>query len=469
MTGLTSALAAEKLLSDGIKATFGGMHRGRVFCCRCHQVCPGEEASTASREGSSEQSFLLIATASEDMSVGLWRNDCGTKAVRMLHQLKSHSEECLSVEWSPDGRTLASCGADNAVVLYAIDLENVDLVPPLVVAKLKHKDHVYRAIFAPGSLIGCEQERILVTCSGNQILFWDAGNLSAGNESEGDGDGSGRFLLSRTMDLRGPAYGGERNPDKLVDIFDVALLLEKRKVALACSDRTVRILSFTKYAVNEHVIGPMVSPVCCLKWIHRPSPSSPSGDPQPATLTFGKSPQRVSLMPPARASSSLGEAEDLVVCFGSGDLTIVDLEATIASERIVPRRQWEAHGGIIFDCLPIGGRLITCSSDATIKLWDLSKEAAMAPTAQAKPPVAPAPALLGVWQKADYPFHSVDLVLLRQQQPFFLSMCGRCPGSGEKAPEEKAGAEAELCGGAVMVAGGGQTGFLGTPWFCKFL
>ena len=93
----------------------------------------------------------------------------------------------------------------------------------------------------------------------------------------------------------------------------------------------------------------------------------------------------------------------------------------------------------------------------------------MAPSAQAKPPVAPAPALLGVWQKADYPFHSVDLVLLRQQRPFFLSMCGRCPGSGEKAPEEKAGAETELCGGAVMVAGGGQTGFLGTPWFCKFL
>ena len=128
-------------------------HKDRIFCCRCHVYFFSGEDVDQESEG-----FVLVATGSEDKTVRLWRGSLGSRKFKLLHELQAHQEECLSVEWSPDGCTLASCGADNKVVFWSIDPAQIGSVVPAITCTLRHRDHVYRAIFAPVGLAGPRQQ-----------------------------------------------------------------------------------------------------------------------------------------------------------------------------------------------------------------------------------------------------------------------------------------------------------------------
>ena len=382
-------------------------HKDRIFCCRCHVYFFSGEDVDQESEG-----FVLVATGSEDKTVRLWRGSLGSRKFKLLHELQAHQEECLSVEWSPDGCTLASCGADNKVVFWSIDPAQIGSVVPAITCTLRHRDHVYRAIFAPVGLAGLEEkvdgEDLVVTCCGNQILFWStAAAAGAGGDSgQGEGDNEGQLLFSKTLDLRGKAFGGVRNPDKLVDIFDIAVAEDR--VAAACSDGTVRVLKFSRVQVVEHVIGLFQSPVTCLRFM-------------------------------SDVTQSL-VGNDLVVCCKDGGSHLVDVERSLMAERPATRRSWWAHQESVYACTPVPGtsKLMTCSRDCAVKLWDMGLDVGEAETEE----VGSAPHLLGCFNKKDYPFHSADFAIVPTSEGGGITL-----------------------GGALLVAAGGQSGMFGTPWF----
>ncbi|HEY9296179.1 MAG TPA: WD40 repeat domain-containing protein, partial [Phormidium sp.] len=69
---------------------------------------------------------LIIASASIDRSVKLWQLD-GTE----LASLKGHKDGAISLSFSPDGKTLASGGLDNNIVLW--NLQQVGTLDKLLV------------------------------------------------------------------------------------------------------------------------------------------------------------------------------------------------------------------------------------------------------------------------------------------------------------------------------------------------
>ena len=87
-------------------------HKARIFCCRVKILPPCEQQKDGGQDNWDDR--ILVATASEDGSIRLWRG----KRFTFLHELKGHTEEVLSVAWSHKGDVLASTSADNTVSKY---------------------------------------------------------------------------------------------------------------------------------------------------------------------------------------------------------------------------------------------------------------------------------------------------------------------------------------------------------------
>jgi WD40 repeat protein len=89
----------------------------------------------------------LIASASRDKTVKLWHKDG-----RLLNTLKGHQDEVVGIAFSPDGQMIASASRDKTVKLWQ---RNGRLIDTLTA----HKGAVWKAVFSPdGQMIATASE-----------------------------------------------------------------------------------------------------------------------------------------------------------------------------------------------------------------------------------------------------------------------------------------------------------------------
>lgn len=62
-----------------------------------------------------------IASASEDNTIKLW----SVEDRKLIKTLKGHDSTVISVKFSPDGKTIASASFDNTIKLWNLDLDKL--------------------------------------------------------------------------------------------------------------------------------------------------------------------------------------------------------------------------------------------------------------------------------------------------------------------------------------------------------
>ena len=102
--------------------------RNRIHYAFHHQSTVSTSHSRTVRSLAFNPTGATLATASFDSTVGIWQqaNEAGVDdgAVggegewEALDPLEGHESECKSVEWSFDGRLIASCSRDKSVWIW---------------------------------------------------------------------------------------------------------------------------------------------------------------------------------------------------------------------------------------------------------------------------------------------------------------------------------------------------------------
>jgi WD40 repeat protein len=147
---------------------------------------------------------LLLATASEDQTARIW----DVRRRRCVQVLDGHTDEVLRLAWAPNGKLLATAGADGKALIWRRGDEVG--APWRRVVSMEHPSG------AAGSaqLYGCtivRGGRRLLTAGDDKLVEWDI----ATGQKVGDG--------WRTRALGLPGHGGHaRNPENTADIFAIA-------------------------------------------------------------------------------------------------------------------------------------------------------------------------------------------------------------------------------------------------------
>ncbi|MDJ0647069.1 MAG: AAA-like domain-containing protein [Xenococcaceae cyanobacterium MO_188.B19] len=110
----------------------------------------------------------LIATVSRDYTVKLWHRDG-----RLLHTLEGHQDEVLGIAFSPNGQIIATASRDRTVKLWQRDGKLIDTLDG-------HNKSVWKAVFSPdGQMIATGSED-------KTVKLWKINDL-------------GRFKLEETL------------------------------------------------------------------------------------------------------------------------------------------------------------------------------------------------------------------------------------------------------------------------------
>jgi WD40 repeat protein len=115
-----------------------------------------------------------LATAGADGAVRLWDVTAPVHPVALGEPLKGHIDRVKSVAFSPDGHTLASASLDHSVRLW--DLKELAHPVPLGGSFIGHPSYVESVMFSPDL-----NERILATSgSGSDatVRLWDLKDLA---------------------------------------------------------------------------------------------------------------------------------------------------------------------------------------------------------------------------------------------------------------------------------------------------
>src|SRR5205085_2798486 len=116
----------------------------------------------------------ILASAGTDRTVRLW--DVERRAVQST--ITAHSEQVLAAAFSPDGKWLATGGADCYCHIWNVEKR-------LLSKKLEHDDWVHHVAFSPAG------DRLATVPDGGVPIFWPTAELvreSAADSKAGEGD-----------------------------------------------------------------------------------------------------------------------------------------------------------------------------------------------------------------------------------------------------------------------------------------
>jgi len=158
-----------------------------------------ERAGTYVIEFSPDGRFL--ATAHQDGSIGIW----DVAGRRLLRRLSAGDKGVYDVAFSPDGRLLASADFSNQVILW--DMQTFE---PASAPLLAHEDWVYSVVFSPdGSLLASGG-------ADGRIILWDVKTGAIAFELPRQGDKI--FSLAFNPGGKLLASGGRGGEIKLWDV-----------------------------------------------------------------------------------------------------------------------------------------------------------------------------------------------------------------------------------------------------------
>jgi WD40 repeat protein len=139
----------------------------------------------------------LIASASRDKTVKLWQQDG-----RLLNTLKGHQDEVVGIAFSPDGQTIASASRDKTVKLWQRNGR-------LIYTFTAHKGAVWKAVFSS------DGQMIATAGEDKTVKLWKLGQ--------------GRFQLSQVL----MGHTGE--------IRDIVFSPDGKTIVSASNDNTAKV------------------------------------------------------------------------------------------------------------------------------------------------------------------------------------------------------------------------------------
>ena len=333
----------EEIISFGEPSRIRG-HKERVFHLEPSPVDPD-----------------VLLSGGEDTTCRLWR--LGQNEHKCEKVFRGHKEEILICGFSPSGDLVASGGNDNIICVWdngrlkhAVEHADFSMRP---VKRMRPEDEHHACCADPNSLEVQEQEEFeqaeegglvarltlkdqpygcsflsdteLVTACGGVMTLWDMAV----------GEASGEVCVGNDVPASSGAtfvYGGERNPNAEVWIFETSLAPNTGIMATACSDGLVRLY-------DARFRSP--KPICRVQ-------NNAATSCAATTCHFEAD------------GTELGSA------WGNGMMSSFDLRAGIqrmcvtAHQSIVYKCRWWQH---MHQSSPL---LVSASKDRSCKLWDVA-------------------------------------------------------------------------------------------------
>lgn len=224
-----------------IKRTFIG-HKQRIF-----HLCKTADGRS-------------MISASEDGTCKVWDLASRKCSATLVH---NRDAEVLRATFFPDERTICTGGSDGAVCVW----QRSSLDDAAAYNKLAHLDHGEDAqIYACEPVASSENDGgiELLTAADNRIFIWDIQrserpsavydfhriqSFDVPNESKSSNSQSSPTSIDADPSQQGAAsagiqpFGGERNPDDLVFVFDVKMCpVHTNIISAAMSDATIRLI-----------------------------------------------------------------------------------------------------------------------------------------------------------------------------------------------------------------------------------
>jgi WD40 repeat protein len=211
-----------------------------IYQIKAHDQVKGEDQEIHKINFSPDGKFL--ATASIDNTAKLWRFD-GQK-IEFLRTLKGHTYSVWDVTFSPDSRTIATASSDNNAKLWNLEGKEIKSLN-------RHQGAVLSVSFAT---YGQNKETVIATASDdNTIKLWNLKGeeiITLTGHINGVWRASfspnGKFLATASRDNTVKLWN--LNPQSLfghtLDVFQVKFSPDGKILAAASKDGTVKLWSF---------------------------------------------------------------------------------------------------------------------------------------------------------------------------------------------------------------------------------
>ena len=231
-----------------------------------------------------------LASASQDSTVRIWE----VKTHRLIDTLENDKEfECLRVAWCPavndtidanerceEKYLLATAGADGVLRLFSASFKDERLQWQLVGFKdhyqvlneIEDRPQIYSLQFVPHPsqmMTGSNEasDWLIMTSADDAIFLWD---MQKPNTNSNELEIVSHSVMQFTQ-IGHNEFGGPRNPNNSIYVFDAAV--SNQLVAVALSDGTCRVLSLEGQndkqcvlSVPEEIVGNSGGHLTAISW-----------------------------------------------------------------------------------------------------------------------------------------------------------------------------------------------------------